>query len=72
MVSLRRSQIAAISATIVDFGSLIFLVEICRVWYVAATAVSTSLLLGLGLIASVFRQPPEGTPTGEPPHEITS
>lgn len=43
MVSLRRSQIAAISATIVDFGSLIFLVEICRVWYVAATATGAFL-----------------------------
>jgi putative flippase GtrA len=43
MVSLRRSQIAAIAATIVDFGSLIFLVEIGRVWYVAATAIGAFL-----------------------------
>ena len=38
MVSLRRSQIASLVATVVDFTSLIFLVEIGRVWYVAATA----------------------------------
>ncbi|HEX5606044.1 MAG TPA: GtrA family protein [Candidatus Binatia bacterium] len=43
MVSLRRSQIAAISATLVDFSSLIFLVEIGRVWYVAATATGAFL-----------------------------
>jgi putative flippase GtrA len=44
MVSLRRSQIASLTATVVDFGSLIALVEIGRVWYVAATA--TGALLG--------------------------
>jgi len=43
MVSLRRSQIAAITATIVDFSSLIFLVEIGQVWYVAATAIGAFL-----------------------------
>jgi putative flippase GtrA len=43
MVSLRRSQIAAISATIVDFSSLIFLVEVGHVWYVAATAIGAFL-----------------------------
>jgi len=43
MVSLRRSQVAAISATIVDFCSLIFLVEIGHVWYVAATAIGAFL-----------------------------
>ena len=44
MVSLRRSQIASLTATVVDFSSLIFLVEIGHVWYVAATA--TGALLG--------------------------
>ena len=44
MVSLRRSQIASLTATVVDFSSLIFLVEIGQVWYVAATA--TGALLG--------------------------
>jgi putative flippase GtrA len=43
MVSLRRSQIASLTATAVDFGSLIFLVEIGRVWYVAATAIGALL-----------------------------
>jgi putative flippase GtrA len=43
MVSLRRSQIASLSATLVDFGSLIFLVEIEGVWYVAATAIGALL-----------------------------
>ena len=38
MVSLRRSQIASLTATIVDFCSLIFLVEVGHLWYVAATA----------------------------------
>ncbi len=38
LVSLKRSQIASLTATAVDFGSLIFLVEFGRVWYVAATA----------------------------------
>jgi putative flippase GtrA len=48
MVSLRRSQIASLSATAVDFGSLIFLVEVCGVWYVAATAMGA----GLGAIVN--------------------
>ncbi len=43
MVSLRRSQIASLTATVVDFSSLIFLVEIVRVWYVAATAIGAFL-----------------------------
>ncbi len=43
MVSLRRSQIASLTATLVDFGSLIFLVEIGGVWYVAATAIGAFL-----------------------------
>lgn len=38
MVSLRRSQVASLTATLVDFSTLIFLVEIGHVWYVAATA----------------------------------
>jgi putative flippase GtrA len=43
MVSLRRSQIASLTATLVDFSSLIFLVEIGHVWYVAATATGAFL-----------------------------
>ena len=43
MVSLRRSQIASLMATLVDFSSLIFLVEIGHVWYVAATATGAFL-----------------------------
>ncbi len=43
MVSLRRSQTASLTSTLVDFGSLIFLVEIARVWYVAATAIGAFL-----------------------------
>ena len=43
MVSLRRSQIASLSATLVDFGSLIFLVEAVHLWYVAATAIGAFL-----------------------------
>lgn len=38
LVSLRRSQVASLAATIVDFASLIFWVEIAQLWYVAATA----------------------------------
>jgi putative flippase GtrA len=38
MVSLRRSQIASLTATAADFASLIVLVEIAHFWYVAATA----------------------------------
>ena len=44
LVSLRRAQIASLTATVVDFASLIFLVEVGHVWYVAATA--TGALLG--------------------------
>ena len=44
LVSLKRSQIASLAATVVDFGSLIFLVEVAHLWYVAATA--TSALFG--------------------------
>jgi putative flippase GtrA len=40
VVSLKRSQLASLTATIVDFGALIFLVEIAGVWYVAATAIA--------------------------------
>jgi putative flippase GtrA len=43
MVSLRRSQIASLIATIVDFSCLIFLVEIGHIWYVAATAIAACL-----------------------------
>lgn len=43
MVSLKRSQIASLIATAVDFASLIFLVEVCGVWYVAATAMGAAL-----------------------------
>jgi len=43
LVSLRRSQVASLTATIVDFASLIFLVEVGHVWYVAATATGASL-----------------------------
>ena len=37
MVSLGRSQIASVTATVVDFCTLISLVEFGHVWYVAAT-----------------------------------
>lgn len=43
MVSLKRSQIASLTATVVDFSCLIFLVEIGHVWYVAATATGAFL-----------------------------
>jgi putative flippase GtrA len=43
LVSLRRSQIASLTATVVDFTTLIFLVEIGRLWYVAATAIGAFL-----------------------------
>ena len=43
MVSLRRSQIASLAATLVDFSSLICLVEVGHVWYVAATAIGAFL-----------------------------
>ncbi len=38
LVSLRRSQVASLTATFVDFGSMVFLTEVGNVWYVAATA----------------------------------
>ena len=43
MVSLRRSQIASLTATVVDFACLIFLVEVAHVWYVVATAIAAFL-----------------------------
>jgi putative flippase GtrA len=36
--SFSRAQVSSGVATAVDFGLLFFLVEICHVWYVAATA----------------------------------
>jgi putative flippase GtrA len=36
--SFSRSQVASGAATLVDFGLLFFLAEVCHVWYVAATA----------------------------------
>jgi putative flippase GtrA len=44
MVALKRAQLASLTATLVDFGTVIFLVEIARFWYVAATA--TGALVG--------------------------
>jgi putative flippase GtrA len=44
LVSLRRSQVASLIATAIDFSTLIFLVEVAHLWYVAATA--TGALLG--------------------------
>jgi putative flippase GtrA len=41
MVSLRRSQIASLTATVVNFSCLVFLVEVARVWYVVATAIAS-------------------------------
>jgi putative flippase GtrA len=38
LVSLRRSQVAALIATVVDFSTMISLIEFAGVWYVAATA----------------------------------
>jgi putative flippase GtrA len=38
IVSLGRSQIASLTATLADFGCLILLVEVGHVWYVAAVA----------------------------------
>jgi putative flippase GtrA len=43
MVSLKRSQIASLTATVIDFSCLIFLVEIGHVWYVGATAAGAFL-----------------------------
>ena len=45
-----RSQLAAIAATIVDFGSLVLFVEMFKVWYVAAAAVAAFL----GAITNFF------------------
>lgn len=42
-LSFKRSQIAALVATAVDFGTLVFLVEVCSVWYVLATATGAFL-----------------------------
>ena len=41
--SFGRSQVASLSATFVDFGTLVFCVEILHVWYVAATAIGAFL-----------------------------
>ncbi len=41
--SFKRSQVAAITATAVDFGSLVALVEWAHIWYVAATAIGATL-----------------------------
>jgi putative flippase GtrA len=41
--SFGRAQVASFAATIVDFGSLVFLVEVAHVWYVAATAIGAAL-----------------------------
>jgi putative flippase GtrA len=43
LVSFHRSQVASLLATVVDFGSLVFLVELVHVWYVAATAIGAFL-----------------------------
>jgi putative flippase GtrA len=40
MVSLRRSQIASLTATIVDFSCLVFLVEVAHIWYVVGTVIA--------------------------------
>jgi putative flippase GtrA len=39
LVSFSRSQVTAFLATVVDFGMVFGLVEIVKVWYVAATAI---------------------------------
>lgn len=41
LVAFSRSQLASAAATIVDFGLLFSLVELLRVWYVAATAIGS-------------------------------
>lgn len=38
LVSFGRSQVASLTATAVDFGTLVLLVEAFRIWYVGATA----------------------------------
>lgn len=41
--SFTRSQISSIVATIVDFGTLVFLVEVVKLWYVPAVAIGAFL-----------------------------
>ena len=36
--SFKRSQIASLIATVVDFGALVLLTELAHLWYVASTA----------------------------------
>lgn len=36
--SFKRSQLAALAATLIDFGTLFTCVEILKIWYVAAVA----------------------------------
>ncbi|MBC7692674.1 MAG: GtrA family protein [Methylotenera sp.] len=43
LVSFKRSQIASLAATVVDFGTLVFSVEILHIHYVAATAIGAFL-----------------------------
>lgn len=43
LTSFKRSQVAALIATAVDFGSLVFFVEVIKIWYVAATAMGAFL-----------------------------
>jgi putative flippase GtrA len=38
-ISLRRSQVSSLVATLIDFGTLVFLVEVFKLWYVTATAI---------------------------------
>ena len=57
IVSLRRSQIASLTATVADFTTLIFLVEIGRVWYVAATAIGAFLGAVVNFEARHFGMP---------------
>lgn len=50
--SFTRSQISSLTATLVDFSILVFLVEICGLWYVTSTALGafagavTNFLMG--------------------------
>jgi putative flippase GtrA len=52
IVTFFRAQLSSIAASVVDFGVLIFCVEVLHVWYVAATALGafcgavTNFLLG--------------------------
>jgi putative flippase GtrA len=41
--SFHRAQLSSLAATVVDFGTLVFLVEVGGVWYVAATAIGAAL-----------------------------